>query len=166
MRRLVSGIALVTTRHDDMNQGIAVTSVTALTAEPPTLLVCINRSASCHDAIAAAERFCVSILSSDHSDLLAVFATSSRRADRFAEDRWIGPGLAPLRLANALAVFDCRVAQIIAYGTHSIVIGTVQEIALHEQQDALVYFEGRATAVARRYLPSAVRKTREYLYSI
>ena len=57
MRRLASGIALVTTRHAETNYGLAATSVSALTAEPPTLLVCINRSASCHDAITASGRY-------------------------------------------------------------------------------------------------------------
>ena len=144
MRRLASGIALVTTAHEGIGHGLAATSVTALTAEPPTLLVCIHRSASCHDAIAAAGRFCVNILTAEHVDLLALFADSSRRADRFAGPHWKEPAAGPPRLVSALASFDCSIARTIGHGTHTILIGDIHQICLHDEGDALVYFNGAA----------------------
>ena len=44
MRRLASGVSLVTTVLDGQRHGLVATSVCAVSAEPPSLLVRVNRS--------------------------------------------------------------------------------------------------------------------------
>ena len=43
MRQLASGVCVVTLGAGDERKGLTATSVSSLSAEPPTLLVCVNR---------------------------------------------------------------------------------------------------------------------------
>ena len=51
MRKLASTVTVLTTREADEHHGMAATAVTSLSTEPPSLLVCVNRSASLHDPL-------------------------------------------------------------------------------------------------------------------
>ena len=44
MRQTVSGVSVITTDGDHGRFGMTVSSVTPVSAEPPLLLVCVNRS--------------------------------------------------------------------------------------------------------------------------
>jgi flavin reductase (DIM6/NTAB) family NADH-FMN oxidoreductase RutF len=62
MRRLAAGVSIITTEHHGERYGMAATAVTSVSAEPPTLLVCIGRSGSSHEPIRESGRFCVNVL--------------------------------------------------------------------------------------------------------
>ena len=66
MRRLATTVALVTTGKGDNWAGMAATAVVSVCADPPTLLVAVNRTASIHPIVHAEKRFCVSLLSERH----------------------------------------------------------------------------------------------------
>ncbi len=88
MRRLTAGVSLVTTSSSGEKFGLIATSVSSLAAEPPSLLVCVNRSASSHDAILQAGYFAVNVLREQHDDLCAQFSSPTRRAERFQSGEW------------------------------------------------------------------------------
>ena len=107
MRRLTAGVSLVTTSSSEEKFGLIATSVSSLAAEPPSLLVCVNRSASSHDAILQAGYFAVNVLREQHDDLCAQFSSPTRRAERFQSGEWQTLTGAPV-LADALVSFDCQ----------------------------------------------------------
>jgi hypothetical protein len=76
MRRAVSGVSIVTTSGDFGRYGLTVSSMTSVSAEPPILLVCVNRNSIAHDAIAHNHRFAVNVLSARQQNLAASFAGS------------------------------------------------------------------------------------------
>lgn len=122
MRRLVAGVTIVTTGTGDARRGMAVTAVCSLTVDPPSLLVCINRTAEAHDIIAHTGRLCVNVLSSEDARLSDRFAARDgvRGLPRFDEGDWQHSDQAPPRLGSALATFDCTVDQATAYGSHTV----------------------------------------------
>jgi hypothetical protein len=67
-------VTLITTRHRDLRGGLTATAVCSVSAEPPQLLVCVNKSASAHDPIGEAGFFCVNILSPQHRKIAERFA--------------------------------------------------------------------------------------------
>ena len=147
MRQLASGVCLVTTVFDGERHGFAATSVTGLSGEPPSLLVCINRATSGHGPLHGAGRFCVNVLAQDQESIASLFADKSRRHERFLGEAWDERDAR--RLTRALAVFDCRIDQTFDYGTHSIVVGLIE--AIHVDADGrapLVYFDARFRALA------------------
>lgn len=105
MRRLAATVCVVSIRENGRPLGMTATAVTSLAADPPSLLVCVNKSASMHDALAGAELFCVNLLHRDQEHVAKIFSDSTRRDVRFATGIWFQDGEAPPYLLEAQAVF-------------------------------------------------------------
>src|SRR5271170_5791965 len=69
LRRLASSVSVVTCRLDGRNYAMTATAVSALSMEPPSMLVCVNRSAAFHGALNQASEFAINILSRAHVDV-------------------------------------------------------------------------------------------------
>ena len=61
MRQLAGGVCVVTVGADDERTGLTATSVTSLCADPPTLLVCVNRESSSYQALTRFRAFAVNV---------------------------------------------------------------------------------------------------------
>jgi flavin reductase len=144
MRRLAAGVCLVTaTDRDGVRQGLIATSVISVTVEPPSLLVCVNRAASCHDTIADSGAFCVNLLTEADDEVARRFGSSAARERRFADRQWRALETGAPALDGALASFDCRVSTRVPVGSHTIFIGAVVALALREGAGApLLYLDG------------------------
>lgn len=139
MRRFATGVAIVTTSHDGHIHGFTVNAFASVSAEPPTVLICVNRTARAHPLISAAARFCVNILALEQRDLAERFTTGDpqQRFDGVAYT--LGPSGSPI-LADTLAHFDCSVAEELTASTHTIFLGSV--LATGERDGApLGYFD-------------------------
>ncbi|WP_343463773.1 flavin reductase family protein [Pantoea sp.] len=141
MRRLSAGVSLVTTALGEERVGLIATSVSSLAAEPPSLLVCVNRSASSHDVIINAGHFAVNVLREHHSDLCAQFSQSARRAERFQQGEWQTLQTGAPILADALVSFDCHLEKVAEWHTHSVLMARIVGIALPGEAAApMIYF--------------------------
>jgi flavin reductase (DIM6/NTAB) family NADH-FMN oxidoreductase RutF len=108
-------------------RGMTATAVCSLCAEPPSLVACLNRISSTYQQLDPDGMFSVNVLSSRHINLARIFAgqTGLAGADRFTPTDWT-KGISPVPvLADALVSFECRVAQSVEYGTHSLLIGDI-----------------------------------------
>ena len=144
MRRLASGVALVTTADPDGTRyGIAMTALMSLSMEPPSLLLAINRNASLCQPLLDRSLFGVSILAREHEQSCHSFVTAPA-AERFGHGDWIAheeSGI-PL-LGSALAGLVCRLDKAEPFGTHVVIRGLVDYVRLDPSSDALVYLDGR-----------------------
>ncbi|MDQ1124636.1 flavin reductase family protein [Microbacterium trichothecenolyticum] len=149
MRKLASGIALVTTSGDTGPAGLAVTAVSSVSFEPPSLLICVNRTASAHDAILATGGFVVNVLAGEHIGILESFSQSARRHERFAHPDWTTADSGMPVLRSALAAFECRITERVGYGTHSIIIGDVVAARSDDgTADPLIYLDRHTRSLA------------------
>lgn len=148
MRRLAAGVSLITTQVGGQRFGMAATAVTSVTAEPPTLLVCINREASIHAPLLQAGRFGVNVLSEEHDGLPAVFASSAMRAERFDHGDWYDlEGLPVLR--GAEVAFVCEAEEHSTVGSHAVILGRVVEVPeLRSTPRPLIWHEGAVRMLA------------------
>ena len=140
MRKFASGVTLITSARATEQAGLVATAVSSVSTTPPTLLICVNRSASAHDVIDGSGSFAVNLLSASDLPLVDVFSKSSMREERFKTGDWrtLISG-API-LASALAAFDCEVVQRLVYESHTIFLGEVQEVRIaQEDADPLLY---------------------------
>jgi flavin reductase (DIM6/NTAB) family NADH-FMN oxidoreductase RutF len=144
MRNLAGGVSVVTAGCGEARSGLTATSVSSLSLEPPSLLVCIRRASATLSAIAAHRAFAVNVLSADRRDLAERFAgqTGLSGADRFGEDDWVSLATGAPLLADALAAVDCAVERMIEWGSHMILIGRVRAIRLGDGPGPLVYWRG------------------------
>lgn len=144
--RFLTGVTLVTTRHDGLAQGITASAVASVTLDPPTLLVCLNRQSATCQAVSGSGRFCVHILADDQLELARHFA--SRTPDKFGSLATLGLGsthdslLGNPLVDGALAYLECRVATQTDVGTHRIFFGEVVAVDAREGSP-LAYFRGQ-----------------------
>lgn len=148
MRRLAATVTLVTGGTGDQPVGMAATAVTSITADPPTLLVAINRQTALFHVIAGGGRFCVNLLAARHSALVPVFGGQAKGLERFDHGDWILQRDTPPVLADAAASLVCTPVDEIDVGTHRLFIGTVQAMRLADDVDPLVWMDaGLAQAI-------------------
>jgi len=141
MRKFAATVTLVTTNHDGKSHGMPATAITSLSAEPPSLLVCINRSASMHGPTSRSRHFCVNMLTQEQAWLCTEFGTRAG-GDRFQVGEWrIGMHGLPY-VASAAATLFCTVEDQLDYGTHTIFVGKIDAIKIGSPAEPLVYQEG------------------------
>jgi flavin reductase (DIM6/NTAB) family NADH-FMN oxidoreductase RutF len=142
MRRVASTVNVITVCVGGEPMGITATAMSSLTLDPPSLLICINRTASLHSPLEDVSHFCVNVLHRSQEDIARMFADRSQQGLRFASG-WNLDCDRPPRLADAQAAILCRRIRHFPYGTHSIFIGEVEEVKAREDVDPLVYIDGR-----------------------
>jgi len=144
MRLLAAGVCLITASRDNERGGMIATAVTSVSAEPPTLLVCINRSASMFNLIQETGKFCVNVLTKDAIPLVNIFSSAARREERFQSGEWITAANGAPVCAEALVAFECRLAQIVDWHSHGIFLGEVTGV-VHPRAEAapLLYMDRR-----------------------
>ena len=142
MRRVASTVNVITVCVGGEPMGITATAMSSLTMDPPSLLICINRTASLHSPLEDVSHFCVNVLHRSQEDIARMFADRSQQGLRFASG-WHLDCDRPPRLADAQAAILCRRIKHFPYGTHSIFVGEVEEVKARDDVDPLVYVDGR-----------------------
>ena len=129
MGRAVNGVSIVTTDGPRGRFGLTVSSVASVSAEPPMVLVCVNRGSPAHAAMIGNGVFSVNLLNTHQRELADAFAGRPGRTDayEFADPLWQRGSRtgAPL-LLEAVAAFECTLVQVHHAGSHSILVGGVE----------------------------------------
>ena len=144
MRRLAGGVSIISSAGPNGPLGVTATAVVSLTAEPPSVLCCLNRSLDLETLVKATGRFAVNMLRADHQHLAERFAGMQgvRGSAKFDQGNWeILPSDVPV-LGDSLVSFDCRVDSILEVGTHSAFVGLIDDVFFGESGDPLVYYNG------------------------
>jgi len=140
MARAATGISVVTTDGPAGRFALTVSAVSSVSADPPMVLACVNRKSPLSDSATANGVFCINLLATRHEEVSNVFAGRPDAGPAFdfgCADWTEGLTGAPV-LADALASFECRLADWHDAGSHRILIGTVMA-ARQGEGDPLVY---------------------------
>ena len=148
MRSLAGAVNIITCRHDGHPYGMTATAVCSATAEPPTVLVCINRGTTTHDAVASAGIFCVNVLRQDDRELSGLFSGAQKGEGRFRDEQWERLFTGAPVLKNALVAFDCRVVNCLAHGTHTVYLGEVEQLLIGRKGKPLLFADGQYAKLA------------------
>ena len=141
MRGWASGVTIVTALAGGEAHGMAVTSFTSVSLEPPLVLVCIEQSTRTHRLIQASGAFAVSVLEQNQREWSDRFGgRDTENTDRFeGVPTFTSLTGAPI-LANHMAYFDCVVSEAHPAGTHTIFVGNVLAAKLANGRSPLVYW--------------------------
>jgi flavin reductase (DIM6/NTAB) family NADH-FMN oxidoreductase RutF len=144
MRDLAGGVSVISAGRGDGRCGLTATSVSSLSLDPPSLLVCIRRASATLAAISTNRAFGVNILSANHRDLAERFAGQGGiwGAARYVDADWLTLATGAPLLADALAAVDCTVERLIEWHSHAIVIGRVRAVRTSSGPGPLVYWRG------------------------
>ncbi|MDX3775510.1 flavin reductase [Chromatiaceae bacterium AAb-1] len=127
MRNTAASVNIITCKGSDADYGITATAFSSVTADPPTVLVCINSGASIYPQLLAQKSFCVNVLKSDQQDIANDFAGRLPAEQRFAAHQWSRLASGNPALAATSAGFDCRITQLSHVGSHLIAIAEVTD---------------------------------------
>lgn len=144
MRHLAAVVNIISVMVKDEPRGMLATAVCSACAEPPTLLVCINRNSKTHEGICEGGHFCVSMLDEQQFETAWRFMTSSA-TERFRAGEWDTLSTGAPAIRSALVNFDCKVESSVDVGTHSIYFGRVVAIRRAENGLPLMYHDGNYT---------------------
>jgi flavin reductase (DIM6/NTAB) family NADH-FMN oxidoreductase RutF len=143
MRRLASGVCVISARIDGENFGMTASSVTSVSDNPASLLVCINKMVSQQEYFSKRGNiFSVNILGVGHEAISNLCAGREPGRDRFSIGHWQQDKPSPY-LLDAQAVFFCETDMLISYGTHQIVIAHIKSVKVGEVAfGPLLYADG------------------------
>jgi flavin reductase (DIM6/NTAB) family NADH-FMN oxidoreductase RutF len=145
LRRLASSVSVVTCRHKGRNYAMTATAVSAVSMDPPSMLVCVNRSGGFHDALDQASEFAINVLSRAHVDISKLCSGGASGERRFEIGYWDTRAAAPV-LVDAQAAIICRKDKGFQYGSHTVFMGPVISISMNGDVDPLIYVDGRYAA--------------------
>jgi flavin reductase (DIM6/NTAB) family NADH-FMN oxidoreductase RutF len=141
LRRYPSGVAVVTVDIEGQRLGLTVSSLVALSLEPPLVGFAVSQQAAMHELLREAGGFAVSLLAGGQEWLAQHFA---RGVPPIA--MWHGIGTregaagAPM-LVGALGWLECRIAAEHPVGDHSFFVGEVLSTELGEPAPPLVHLD-------------------------
>ncbi|OCP01936.1 flavin reductase [Ensifer sp. LC13] len=143
MRNLSGGVSVITAGVGDERTGATVTSATALSIDPPTMVVNVNRTSSTWPVIERYRHFCVNVLSREQQKVAERFSglDGAKGAARYDGADWIRLASGASALIGALAAIDCEVEEIIERHSHAIILGRVVAITT-ASGDPIVYHNG------------------------
>ncbi len=145
LSRFATGVTIITTRESSGDPtGFTASSLSSLSLDPPMVLFCLARHASCFDAFDASSTFAINILSHGQEELSNRFAQKGE--NKFEGLAWNeGRNGAPL-LEGCLANIECTTVNRVPGGDHQIFVGKVEEARVADGQP-LLYYQGKYATI-------------------
>ena len=138
-----TGVVVATARGPDGPAGFLALSATHVTADPPTMLVSVDKRTAALAAVLHGKHFALNFLPQGDRALADTFGGrgETRGAARFAPERWgtLTTG-API-LNDAVGAIDCALEETIERIGVMIAIGRVVDVVVREGEP-LIFFRG------------------------
>lgn len=135
MGRTATGVTVVGTDGPGGRLAQTVSAMCSVSADPETLLVCVNRKSPLNEEIARNGVFSVSVLGVQHDHVADTFAgrpwPGKDRWD-FTCGNWTSLPQGTPAVEDAVAIFECNLRQVVECGTHFIYFGNVTHAEVHE----------------------------------
>jgi flavin reductase len=127
MGMAATSVTVVTTNGDAGRFGLTVSAFSSVSAEPPMVLICVNRKSPASAAIEANGFFAVNVLAAEARPVAETFAgrPKSGKPFDFAEHDWHDGRHGQPILGEATAIFECALENAFDAGTHRIFLGRV-----------------------------------------
>ena len=149
MSTVAATVTVVTARGEEAPIGLTVSAFMSVSADPPIVLVCVDKSTASLDGMLAAEGFTVNIMPESAGDEAMLFATHG--ADKFGESQWSDaavPHAGPV-LASATGHLECEAVDRHEVGDHWVIYGQVEAVATAEAAEAPLVWHNRSFARLR-----------------
>lgn len=145
LRKLASGVTIVTTALGAERVGLTATAVCSVTIAPPRLVVFLNKTSRTAGAVLRSGALCVNLLGRGHRALARIFAGMDPQVPserRFDHGDWGGLFTGAPALADALQSFDCRVFRVYEESTHLAFVCDVVATREFARGQPLIWFDG------------------------
>ncbi|WP_420549496.1 flavin reductase family protein [Curvivirga sp.] len=142
MRGVAQVVTVVTTDGPAGRHGATVSAFNSITADPPSVFVCLKADSRIAQSVRINEKYCVNVLPYDGQGIANQFAG---RIDQEFEDRFQGiplkDGVSEAPEIIGATTFQCKLVETVTHGSHHILIGNVQDVQ-RSYQKPLAYYDG------------------------
>lgn len=148
MRQVANSVAVVTTDGTDGSHGATVSAFCSVSADPPTLLVCLHDMSRISRLVLANNCFCLNVLPEGLENVAERFAG---KHDEEFDDRFEGiechAGTEGCAAITGATSFQCDVMQNFVSGSHRIFMGRVRNMITAGSRP-LIYLDGNYRRIA------------------
>lgn len=122
-----TGVTVITAMTERGPLGMTANSFSSVSLDPPLVLWSAAKRSKRHDAFAAAQHYCIHVLSSAQQAMAMHFAS---QGEAFDTVEWTPAAQGVPQLAGCLAAFHCERYAVHAAGDHSVILGEIKEAAV------------------------------------
>ena len=141
-----SGVTAVCAIIDGEPVGMAASSFTPVSIDPPLASICVQNSSTTWPRLRNQPRLGLSVLAEDHTD--AAISLSRKVGDRFAGVSWAELPNGGVFVDGASAWWDCRVYAEVEAGDHTIVLLEICALGAAPNTPPLVFHGSRFRRLA------------------
>lgn len=145
MRHFAVGVTIITSDDGNSRAGLTATAVCSVTADPPRLVVFVNKNVAANQVILDSGALCVNVLAGEQEEVAKAFAGMIKEVHgnaRFEYGCWRELVTGAPTLDGALANFDCRVIKVFDESTHHALLCEVLATRERNDGEALIYLNG------------------------
>lgn len=148
MRPVAHSVTVVTTDGPAGRHGATVSAFSSVSADPPTVLVCLNAKSRIGELVNKNGVFTVNVLPEGSEAIAKRFAGMD---DAKLTDRFDGVHITDAAVPEIVGstVFRCRLEQTIQSGSHTIAIGLV-DASMSAGKPALIYCNGNYQTLQKK----------------
>ena len=153
MRRLATGVTVVTVRDGNLIHGMTANTFTSVSLTPTLVLISVMKDSTTHEFISRAGTFAVNILSAAQRGLAERFAHQvPMPPDPFGDISFHELSTGAPIFNDCIAYADCKLVAAHDAGDHTLFIGEVLNIGFGHAKDAepLLWLDGKYTSVGKR----------------
>jgi flavin reductase (DIM6/NTAB) family NADH-FMN oxidoreductase RutF len=136
MAHMTYGIYILTTRFEDVINGMVASWVSQVSYEPPLVMVAVHPNRYSHDLLDQSGSFALHLLSRGQKGLLARFKGPDAR-EKFASIDWTTGVTGSPILKECIGCMECRITERLSPGNHTLFIGEVVSAAFNAEATPL-----------------------------
>ncbi len=144
MAHMAYGIYVLTTRFEDIINGMIVSWVTQVSYEPPLVQVAVHPNRYTHDLLMKSRHFALHILDNTQKAFVNRFMGPNSQT-KFENISWNDGITGCPVLSDCIGAMECRIIEHLTPGNHSLFIGEVVSAIFNKKKAPLCTsdYEGR-----------------------
>ena len=150
MSKFATGVTLITTMEESGSaHAMTANAVTAISLEPPLVLVCVGTGRNTHRYIQSRGRYGINVLNRNQEEEASYFAKEEQYRIGDVPVRYVVTKRGTPMIEGCICFLDCEVVGAHDYGDHTIFVGEVKCIRAVEGEP-LLFYESRMWGLNRR----------------
>jgi flavin reductase (DIM6/NTAB) family NADH-FMN oxidoreductase RutF len=143
-----SGVTAVAAMRDAMPVGMAASSFTSVSLEPPLVSVCIARTSTTWPLLRTLPRLGLSVLAEEHGAVARALA--AKDIDRFANVSWEHSPAGAIFVHGSALWLECSLHQEVPAGDHVIALLLIEQLWSYQDVSPLVFHGSQYRHLAER----------------
>jgi flavin reductase (DIM6/NTAB) family NADH-FMN oxidoreductase RutF len=132
-----SGVTAFCGLVDGVAEGMAASSFTSVSLDPPLVSVCVANTSSTWPKLATLDRLGLSVLAGDHAPVAR--ALSAKVGDRFSNVEWEASDTGAVFVHGATLWLECAPYKRVEAGDHEIVLLRIVALAIYPDVAPMVF---------------------------